>query len=51
MCLPKVLLLVFLFVFFSLPAPIFTLLAASITHFLTANFHVFLPTKFVSSVF
>ena len=34
---------------FSLPL-IFTLLAASISHFLTAalNFHVFLPTKFVS---
>ena len=38
--------------FFSLPL-IFTLLAASISHFLTAalNFHVFLPTKFVSFVF
>ena len=35
--------------YFSLPL-IFTLLAASISHFLTAalNFHVFLPTKFVS---
>ena len=34
---------------FSLPL-IFTLLAASISYFLTAalNFHVFLPTKFVS---
>ena len=33
--------------YFSLPL-IFTLLAASISHFLTAalNFHVFLPTKF-----
>ena len=32
---------------------IFALLAASISHFLTAalNFHVFLPTKFVSFVF
>ena len=32
---------------------IFTLLAASISHFLTPalNFHVFLPTKFVSFVF
>ena len=31
---------------------IFTLLAPSISHFLTAalNFHVFLPTKFVSFV-
>ena len=35
--------------YFSLPH-IFTLLAASISHCLTAalNFHVFLPTKFVS---
>ena len=35
--------------YFSLPL-IFTLLAASISHCLTAafNFHVFLPTKFVS---
>ena len=33
--------------YFSLPL-IFTLLAASISHFLTAalNFHVFLPTNF-----
>ena len=32
---------------------IFTLLAASISHFLTAalNFHVFLPTKFATFVF
>ena len=38
--------------YFSLPI-IFTLLAASISHCLTSalNFHVFLPTKFVSSVF
>ena len=38
--------------YFSLPL-IFTLLAASISNFLTAalNFHVFLPTKFVSFVF
>ena len=37
---------------FSLPL-IFTLLAASISHFLTAalNFPVFLPTKFVSFLF
>ena len=37
---------------FSLPL-IFTLLAASISHFITAalNVHVFLPTKFVSFVF
>ena len=35
--------------YFSLPL-IFTLLTASISHFLTAalNVHVFLPTKFVS---
>ena len=38
--------------YFSLPL-IFTLLATSISHCLTAalNFHVFLPTKFVSFVF
>ena len=38
--------------YFSLPL-IFTLLAASISHCLTAalNFHLFLPTKFVSFVF
>ena len=38
--------------YFSLPL-IFTLLAASISHCLTSalNFHVFLPTKFVSFVF
>ena len=38
--------------YFSLPL-IFTLLAASISHFLTAalTFQVFLPTKFVSFVF
>ena len=38
--------------YFSLPL-IFTLLAASISHCLTAalNFHVFLPTKFASFVF
>ena len=38
--------------YFSL-ALIYTLLAASISHFLTAalNFHVFLPTEFVSFVF
>ena len=38
--------------YFSLPL-IFTLLAASISHFLTValNFHVFLPKKFVSFVF
>ena len=47
LCSPKVLLLVFLFAFFSLPL-IFTLVAASISLFVTANFHVFLPTKFVS---
>ena len=39
--------------FYFLLRLIFTLLAASISHFLTAalNFHVFLPTKFVSFVF
>ena len=39
--------------FYFLPPLIFTLLAASISHFLTAalNFHVFLPTKLVSFVF
>ena len=36
--------------FFSLLL-IFTLLATSISHFLTANFHVFLPTKFAFFVF
>ena len=38
--------------YFSLPL-IFTLLAANISHFLSAalNFRVFLPTKFVSFVF
>ena len=36
--------------FFSLLL-IFTFLAISISHFLTANFHVFLPTKFASFVF
>ena len=35
--------------FFSLPL-IVTSLAARISHFLTAKFHVFLPTKFVSFV-
>ena len=39
--------------FYFSPPLIFTLLAASISRFLTAplNFHVFLPTKFVSLVF
>ena len=49
MCSPKLLLLVSLFVFFFTAAH-FTSLAASISHFLTANFHVFVPTKFVSFV-
>ena len=52
MCLPKILSNVFMFAFnFSLPL-IFTLLAANISHCLTAalSFHVFLPTKFVSFV-
>ena len=35
--------------FFSLPL-IVTSLAARISHFVTVNFHVFLPTKFVSFV-
>ena len=37
------------FFFFSLPL-IVTSLTASVSHFLTASFHVFLPTKFVSFV-
>ena len=39
--------------FYFLLLLIFTLLAASISHFLTValNFHVFLPTKLVSFVF
>ena len=39
--------------FYFSPPLIFTLLAASISHFLTAalNFHVCIPTKFVSLVF
>ena len=41
---------VFLFtLFFSLPL-IFTLAAASVSHFLTAAIYVFLPTKLVSVV-
>ena len=42
---------VFLFTlfFFSLPL-IFTLAAASVSHFLTAAIYVFLPTKLVSVV-
>ena len=48
MCLPNV----HVRFYFSLRL-IFTLLAASISHCLTAalKFHVFLPTKFVSFVF
>ena len=43
----------FIFCFYFSLSLIFTSLAASISHFLTAalNFHVFLPTKFVSFVF
>ena len=54
MCLPDILSPVFMFAFiFHVLLLIFTLLAASITsHFLTSalNFHVFLPTKFISFV-
>ena len=53
MFLPNILFPVFMFAFnFSLPF-IFTLRAASISHFLTAalNFPVFIPTQFVSFVF
>ena len=51
MCLPNILFPVFMF-YFSLLLN-FTMLVASSSHFLTAalNFHVFLPTKFVSFVF
>ena len=57
MCLPYILFPVFIFDFifhcrsFSPGRPL--LAGASISHFLTAalNFYVFLPTKFVSSVF
>ena len=47
-----ILFLVFLFAFFFTAAH-FTLLAAGISHFLTAamKFNVFLPTKFASFVF
>ena len=37
-------------VFYSLPL-IFTLVAASISHFYNGNFHVFIPTTFVFFVF
>ena len=47
----KFFLLVFLFAFFYSLLLIFNLLAANISHFLTANFRVFLPTKFVFFVF
>ena len=50
MCSPQFLLLVSLVAFFfSLPL-IVTSLAARISYFVTVNFHVFLPTKFVSFV-
>ena len=54
MCLPNILFPVFMFAFiFQSLLLIFSLLAASLSHFLTAalNFHVFLPKKFVSFVF
>ena len=54
MCLPNILFPVFMFAFiFQSLLLIFTLLAASLSHFLTAalNFHVFLPKKFVFFVF
>ena len=53
MYLPQILFPMFMFTFiFSLPL-ILTLLAASISHFLSSEmkFHVFLPTKFFSFVF
>ena len=54
MCLPNILSPVFMFayIFHCMPL-IFTLLAAGISHCLTAalNFHVSLPTKFVTFVF
>ena len=48
MCLPNILFPVFTVRFYFSLALIYTLLAASISHFLTPalNFHVFLPTKF-----
>ena len=51
MCSPKVLPCSCSFFFFSLPAPIFTLLAVSISHFLTANFHVFFSQQNSSPLF
>ena len=64
MCLPNILFPVFMFTFFFFFFFFFftsphlhptgrSLLAASISNFLTAalNFHVFLPTEFVSFVF
>ena len=47
----KFFLLVFLFAFFYSLLLIFNLLTANISHFLTANFRVFPPTKFVFFVF
>ena len=53
MCLPNILFPVFMFAFIFHCRLFSPLLAASISHFLTAalNVHVFLPTKFVSFVF
>ena len=57
MCLPKILSPVFMFAYIfhclSFSPCCCSLLAASISHCLTValNFHVFLPTKFVSFVF
>ena len=53
MCLPNILLPVFMFAFIFHCRSFSPCRAASISHFLTAalNFHVFLPTKFVSFVF
>ena len=54
MCLPNILSPVFMFAYiFHCTLLIFTWLAASISHCLTAalNFHVSLPTKFVTLVF
>ena len=53
MCSSKILLLEFLFAFMFFTAAHLSLVAASISHFLTAamKFLCFLPTKFVSFVF
>ena len=53
MCLPNIFVSCVHVRFYFSPPLIFILLAPSISHFLTAdlNFHVFLPTKFVSFAF